>query len=156
MSEIGYVSLEYAHNYVCEHYAHVPGVVTQWTSMDEYVQRSILLQAFDHLESLPVVGRRKERDQQTNFPRCGELEVAECVKAAQVEEAIGVMQASSNSDGSEYALLRQFGVKSYKIGHLSETSADGAWGASMSSSSSVCSEKASRLLSGYFGGGYRI
>nr|DAU33418.1 MAG TPA: Putative Head Tail Connector Protein [Caudoviricetes sp.] len=158
MANIGYVTVEYADEYVATHFLSTDELRTNWEALTADDKKVLLLRSFESIESLAYIGHKADFDQPTAFPRCCETEVPEAVKAAQVENAVSLSDNSASEDAAFYERLWQFGVESYSIGNLSEKTSEGAWGrgSNAAAANGIISVKASRLLQPYLRGGYRI
>ena len=80
------------------------------------------------------------------------------IKYAQIENAITMTDTSAQEDAAFYEKMWQYGVESYRIGNLSESSSNGSWGRSGSSTAtrSITSTQALNLLQPYLMGGFSI
>lgn len=160
MAVVGYVTLEEANEYIKTHYPSTDEVRLTWEILTEDDQAVYLQKSFDAIETLPFRGRKTCPDQTTAFPRWPSTEVPGAVKKAQIEQAFNLSDSTANEETAIYDKLWKFGVDSYSIGNLSESSSDGAWGRSGSSSSAVSagitSTEAINYLKPYLRGGFRI
>lgn len=153
MSVIGYVTLEDADEYVVTHFLSTDDLRISWESLTETDKEVLLRQSLDILESLPFTGRKTNVDQPYAFPRYPLTEIPENVKSSQIEIAVTMSDSSTSSDAAFYEKLWQYGIESYSIGNLSESSSSGTWGREIAK---VVSPKASRLLQPFLTGGYNI
>ena len=159
MAVVGYVTVAEATEYIETRYASTDELRLAWEAMDEADQAVYLQKSFDAINTLPFRGRKYGIDQYAAFPRWPYPEVPVAVKYAQIENAITLSDASVAEDAAFYEKLWQYGVESYSIGNLSESSSNGSWGRSGSSTSanvSVTSPKAVNLLEPYLRGGFSI
>lgn len=159
MATVGYVTVAEAAEYVRTRYASTDEPRKAWEAMDEADQAVYLQKSFDAINILPFRGRKYAVDQEAAFPRWPYAEVPNAVKYAQIENAITLTDTSASEDAAFYEKMWQYGVESYRIGNLSESSSNGSWGRSGSSSAattSVTSAKAVNLLEPYLRGGFSI
>lgn len=160
MDSIGYVTLQEANEYVLSHYTSTEDVRQQWEQLSDSDKSVLLLRAFNSIESLPFVGHKTDVCQTTAFPRCPHTEVPAAVKAAQIEQALSAADGTAAEDDAFYGKLWRYGVESYKIGNLSESSSSGSWGRSGGTNSvvsaGITSTIAIRLLMPYLSGGYNF
>lgn len=144
---MSYVTLEEANAIVAANFISSDSARVRWNTLSDDDKLILLNNAFQRIEQLPYTGRPTQRTQTTAFPRDGETVVGDVVKLAQVTEALldfaitGVRSARSR------------GVKSFSIGHLSETY-EGA--ESPNDPLSSVDSATRRLLRNYLAGGYRI
>ena len=158
MADIGYVTLEYANEYVATHYLSTDDLRTGWEALSEADKSVLLLRSFEFIETLVYTGHKSDPHQPNAFPRCPDKDVPNGVKAAQVENAVSLSDSSASEDAAFYEKLWQFGVESYSIGNLSEKTSEGAWGRGSSGAvaNGIISAKAATLLQPYLRGGYTI
>lgn len=160
MAAVGYVTLAEALAYIQTHYASTDELRIAWEAMTEADQVVYLQKSFDAIETLPFRGRKAVSGQPTAFPRWPETEVPEAVKKAQIENAFNLSDSAADEEATFYDKLWRYGVESYKIGNLSESSSSGAWGRSGTGASTVAagvtSTVAVNLLQPYLGGGFCI
>ena len=127
MADIGYVTLEYANEYVATHFLSTDDLRTGWEALSDEDKGVLLLKSFEAIETLVFTGHKSDPHQPNAFPRCPDKDVPEGVKAAQVENAVSLSDSSASEDAAFYERLWQFGVESYSIGNLSEKTSEGAW-----------------------------
>ena len=159
MAVVGYVTVAEATEYIKTRYASTDELRKAWEAMDEADQAVYLQKSFDAINILPFRGRKYSTNQEAAFPRWPYPEVPAAIKYAQIENAITLTDTSASEDAAFYEKMWQYGVESYRIGNLSETSSNGSWGRSGSSTSatqSVTSAKAVNLLEPYLRGGFSI
>ena len=156
MANIGYVTPEWADQYVAEHFTSADPLRVTWEGLDEEDREVLLRKSFESLEALPYIGRKTSCDQETAFPRYPDTEVPRAIMSAQVENAVSLSDTSSSEDAAFYERLWQFGVESYSIGNLSEKTSSGAWGRGSTTAYGVISAKATRLLQPYVNGSFNI
>ena len=159
MATVGYVSVAEAAEYIRTRYASTDELRKAWEAMDEADQAVYLQKSFDSINLLPFRGRKTSVDQEAAVPRAPHTEVPAAVKYAQIENALTLTDANAAEDAAFYEKMWQYGVESYKIGNLSESSSNGSWGRGGSSSSattSVTSAKAVKPLEPYLRGGFSI
>lgn len=156
MADIGYVDLAYANEYVATHFLSTDEFRSDWESLTDQDKEVLLRRSFEAIETLPFTGMKYCPDQANAFPRWPGEEVPDAIKAAQVENAVSLSDNSASEDAAFYEKLWQFGVESYSIGNLSESTSSGAWGSSSLTTNGIISAKASRLLQPYIRGGYNI
>lgn len=159
MAQVGYVTVAEATEYIQTRYASTDELRKAWEAMDEADQAVYLQKSFDAINLLPFRGRRYSEDQEAAFPRWPNAEVPVAVKYAQIENAITLTDTSAAEDAAFYEKMWQYGVESYRIGNLSESSSNGSWGrsgASSSATASINSTKAANFLAPYLRGGFSI
>jgi len=141
-----------------------------WTAASADDKAKALIMATKALDRLTLKGRKKDTTQGLEFPRCYsydtrnlpgdsgfasfpddgwycEQEVPQVVCDAACEEALALL-ASGNDPRR---VMQRAGVKSYSLGSLSETFADGAV-ATASSKRGLISEEARSLMRPYLAG----
>lgn len=156
MADVGYVSVEYADQYVSTHYLSTDDLRKTWEGLSPEDKAALLQQSFDAMELLPYTGRKTNLNQSMAFPRCPDAEVPDAVKHAQIENALSLKDPSATDDSAFYGRLWQFGVESYSIGNLSEKISSGAWSKGSPVQYGVVSAKSTRLLQPYLSGSYNI
>lgn len=159
MAVVGYVTVAEATEYIQTRYASTDELRRSWEALDETDQAVYLQKSFDAINILPFRGGKYDINQEAAFPRWPYPEVPVSVKYAQIENAITLSDTSAVEDAAFYEKMWQYGVESYSIGNLSESSSNGSWGRSGSSTSattSVTSPKAVNLLEPYLRGGFSI
>lgn len=157
MGLVGYVTVEEASEYIQLRYPSTDEQRALWESLTESDQAVYLQKSFDVLETLPFRGRKYSPEQETAFPRWPNPEVPKAIKYAQIENALTLSDDTSSEETSFYDKMWRFGINSYSIGNVSETSGDGTWGHSSSDgASSVQSAKARTMVQPYLMGGFGI
>lgn len=150
MDTVGYVTLQEADNYIASRYVSDDSLRESWEDLDDTDKKVYLLKAFDFIEALPFTGRTTTLNQATAFPRYPATEIPECVKAAQIEQALNFSDNTTTEADKAYIDMRRHGITSYTIGNLSESLG------STSLTASELSSKSSILLQPYLTGGYCI
>ncbi|MGN1230070.1 MAG: DnaT-like ssDNA-binding protein [Prevotella sp.] len=156
MADIGYVDLAYADEYVALHFLSSDELRTSWEGLNDTDKEVLLRRSFEAIESLTLPGKKSCPDQPNAFPRWPDTVVPEAIKAAQVENAVSLSDSSASEDAAFYTKLWQYGVESYSIGNLSESTSTGAWGSGSVTAQGIISAKAARLLQPYLNGSYSI
>lgn len=142
---VGYVTVKEADTYVTTHYVSSDPLRDSWSQLTYDDKGILLLNSFKELESLPFHGRKYSLTQLTAFPRYPDPVVPQAVKDAQCAYAILMSDSSMREDISFYDRLRRVGVRSYRLGNMSETLTD-----------TPPTQEIARLLAPYLRGGYRI
>lgn len=150
---MSYNTVAEATTYIAAHYTSLSAEYLYWTNLSAGDKQVLLTKAFTKIERLPYVGVKLLTTQTTQFPRTGQLVVAQDVKDAEVVEALASSGAFPGISG--LVDMHRRGVKSYTIGHLSETFVSGGSGMFGNTMDEICSE-AAELLLGYLSGGYDI
>lgn len=88
-----------------------------WEKLDDNDKEVCIAQATARIEALPYTGVPASGQQEGAFPRNGESEISEEVKAAIALEACACCNAEANT---RIAMQAQ-GVKSFSVGNLSES-----------------------------------
>jgi hypothetical protein len=157
MSEVvGYVTLEEANVYVANHFLSSNVSRAAWESLSDADKMVLLRNSYRAIEMLTFSGRKTSSAQSSAFPRWPSTDVPAQIKDAQIANAIVLADESSQEDIEHYEKLRTYGVKSYKIGNLSETLGSTDEGSSASSYRGIYSQESMRLLSPWLGGGFKI
>ena len=148
-----YISLGEADNYFDDQLYPEP-----WTTSDDATKEKSLVMATKKIDSLMLIGRRVESDQEQEFPRSiynsgsscwvDESEIAQCVKDATCEEALALLRGGVAAN--KRAELQRQGVSSFSLGKLSETYSGAYTG------NKLQSPAAAQLLSRYTGGSRAI
>lgn len=157
MAKVGYASVEDFEAYVNSHYCCDDDEWKAFHETDASHHRVALTRAFEAIERLPIRGCKTDCKQSTNFPRYPDKEVPALVVAAQCAEALSRLDKSAQQDLAFVEKLQRKGVKSYKIGPISETFGDASL---ISSSVSIGTNSVGAVARGYLQnwltGGYRI
>lgn len=142
-----YATVSQANEYVEQYYSSTNPLRVAWEGLDDADRLVLLNRAEQTIDSLPLKGRPLERDKA--FPRAPFREASlKKAAAATIELAL----SSLDSETSERLSLRRQGVKSYKLGDLSETFTDSSAETNTSHALSIVSP----YLSDWLGGGYKI
>lgn len=157
MAKVGYASVEDFEAYVNSHYCCDDDEWKAFYETDASHHKVALTRAFEAIERLPIRGCKTDCKQSTNFPRYPDKEVPALVIAAQCAEALSRLDKSAQQDLAFVEKLQRKGVKSYKIGPISETFGDASL---ISSSVSIGTNSVGAVARGYLqnwlAGGYRI
>lgn len=154
MSEVlGYVTLEEANAYVTDHFMSSNATRVAWESLSDADKMVLLRNSYQAIEMLTFSGRKTDATQSSAFPRWPSIIVPNQIKDAQIANAIVLADESSQDDVAYYDKLRTYGIKSYRIGDLSETLNSTE---DNTSYKGIYSQEAIRLLSPWLGGGFRI
>lgn len=157
MPVVGYVTTAEALEYIKTRYVAANELRVAWETLTEEDQAAYLQRSFDAMELLVYRGRKYSVGQTTAFPRWPDPVVPEAVKRAQIENAVTLSDPTAVEEADLYDRLWRYGVESYKIGNLSESSSSGAWGrANGSAGVDLPSVEAAKLLRPYLGGGFNI
>lgn len=157
MSLVGYVTVAEASEYIQLRYPSTDEQRALWEALTESDQAVYLQKAFDALETLPFRGRKYSEEQENAFPRWPNTEVPKAIKYAQIENALTLSDDTTSEETGFYDKMWRFGISSYSIGRVSETSVDGSWGHSRADgASSLQSTKARTLVQPYLMGGFGI
>lgn len=146
-----YITIEQMNKYVTDYYPLTDSLRVQWQAMSEADQETYLRKAFRQMNSLPLTGRPI---QELPFPRYPWDSAVDPINInnAQAEIALNATNLVNNSEMQIRRKLQMSGVKSYRIGDLSETFVDGALQANLFG----LPESAYVYLSKWLSGGYKI
>lgn len=111
-----YATVDQANEYVKEYHSSTDPLRAAWEGLSEEDKKVLLNRAEQTIDSLPLKGRPLESGKA--FPRAPFQEYS--LKRA-VAATIELALASLDEERLDRLRLRQQGVKSYKIGDLSET-----------------------------------
>lgn len=157
-----YVTLAECETYLAEHY--LSSDLTAWDATTDADKEVLLRRAAQTIDRQPLQGFKSVSTQTMQFPRMMysdfyyttestlrrdenwyiQTEVPEAVKDAQCEIALSALSGTP-----ERVSMAREGVRSYRLGNLSETlSADAV--------KAIVSHEARELLAPYVGGGYQI
>lgn len=142
---MSYNTVEEANTYIDTHYLQTDKEYLYWSDLDDASKTVLLTRAFEKIERLPFVGRVCDVTQTTCFPRYINQSVVsvDAIKPAELMEALSIGGAIPNQ--------KPKGLKSFTIGHVSET-----YSTSSSSSSdpltAICDDAVRVLLSCLIGG----
>ena len=153
---IGYVTLEEANAYVTDHFMSSNMTRVAWESLSDADKMVLLRNSYRAIEMLTFRGRKTNVTQPSAFPRWPSTDVPNDIKEAQIANAIVFADESYQEDIAHYDKLRSLGVKSYKIGNLSETLDTPAEGASATPYKGIYSQEAMGLLDPWLSGGFNI
>ena len=141
-----YATIAEANEYVKSFYSSTNSLRVLWEGLSEEDKQVLLNRAEQAIDSLPLKGCALGSGKA--FPRTPFQETSlERAKIATIELAL---QRQDEEAEERYKLQRQ-GVKSYKIGDLSET-----FGNTTGTTSSIVLSIVRPYLSEWLGGGYRI
>lgn len=154
MTLIGYASLEDLKNYVLTHYTCDDDVYKSFFETPATHQSVALTRAFEAIEALPLRGRKTNDNQVTAFPRFPDKSVPQAVVDAQCADAITRLDSQVREDLEFVEQLQRKGVKSYKLGPISETFGDAVQGSAITGITSV-SGVAKTYLQPWLSGGFR-
>ena len=149
-----YVTIAEADAYIIAHYLPTDPLRVAWESLIDEYKQVLLTRSYEAIETLPLRGRKASCGQQGAFPRWPDTAVPECVKSAQIENAIEL--GNSPEEVEEYMRMRQLGVTEYKIGNLSEKLGGASADTNLMLSSGIVSFKAMRLLRPFLSGPFNI
>ena len=149
-----YVTIAEANDYIAAHYLSTDPLRVSWDSLTDEYKQVLLTRSYDAIEMLPLRGRKASCDQQTAFPRWPDTTIPECVKSAQIENALELGNPSEEAE--EYRRMRQLGVAEYKIGNFSEKLGDASADTNLMVSSGIVSFKAIQLLRPFLSGPFNI
>ena len=143
-----YATVSQADEYVKQYYSSTNSLRVAWEMLSNEDKNSLLNRAEQSIDGLPLKGRSLESGKA--FPRSPFQEISmQRAMIATTELAL----ASLDAEAAERLNLRRQGVKSYKIGDLSETFQESAGG--LDSATHTLSIVAP-FLSDWLGGGYQI
>lgn len=112
-----YATLEQANAYVASYYSSTNNIRVAWEALDDEDKQVALNRAEQTIDLLPFKGIPESKEKA--FPRCPDSELSLIrVRDATIELAL---QMNGDTEAQERLSLRAQGVKSYKIGDLSET-----------------------------------
>lgn len=143
-----YATVDQADEYIKQYYSSTSPLRSAWEDLSKEDKQVLLNRAEQSIDGLPLKGRPLESGKA--FPRTPSQDISmRQAMIATVELAL----ASLDSEASERLKLRRQGVKSYKIGDLSETFEDSTVGLN---GTSYTLSIVSSYLSDWLGGGYEI
>lgn len=115
-----YATLEQANAYVASYYSSTNEIRIAWDALSDEDKQVALNRAEQIIDYLPLRGRPVSKEKA--FPRYPDPELSlQRVQTATIELAL---QTNGDAETQERLNLRAQGVKSYKIGDLSETFGD--------------------------------
>jgi len=165
-----YISVADATTYIGLNYLATDAKHIAWTALDTAGKELVLRRATVSIEAIPVPGIKYDIDQALNFPRepsalfprrrndylyyYGDFgDVPQAVMDAQVEEALESASPSADSKAFDAA---NSGLKSFRIGKLSETYKDAAASKHAGTAVYLKSVRAQTLMSRYVAGSFRV
>lgn len=117
-----YATVEQANAYVASYYSSTNNIRIAWETLSEEDKQIVLNRAEQVIDLLPFNGKPVDPKQINAFPRYPNPELSlERVRVAAIELAL---QTNGDTEAQDRLNLRAQGVKSYKIGDLSETFKD--------------------------------
>ena len=149
-----YVTIAEADAYITAHYLSTDPLRVAWESQTDEYKQVLLTRSYDAIETLPLRGRKASCDQPGVFPRWPDTTVPECVKSAQIENALEM--GNPSEEAAEYMRMRQLGITEYKIGNLSEKLGGGSADSNLMLSSGIVSFRAMQLLRPFLSGPFNI
>ena len=145
-----YATLEQANEYIQNYYGSANPIRVAWEGLSDEDKQVALNRSEQTIDLLPYRG--KPCSKLKAFPREPDKELSlERVKIATIELAI---QTNGNTEFQERLELQKQGVKSYKIGDLSETFKDGH--SEDAFYDQFVMDVITPYLRDWLGGGYRI
>lgn len=146
-----YATVEQANAYVASYYSSTNNIRIAWEALNEEDKQITLNRSEQLIDLLPFNGKPVDPKQVNAFPRYPNPELSlERVRIAAIELAL---QTNGDTETQDRLNLRAQGVKSYKIGDLSETFKD-------TNSEDYLIQFAldviNPFLRNWLGGGYRI
>lgn len=163
-----YISIADAAAYIEKHYISTAEKRTAWEAAEEEDKEILLRNAAVNIDKIPFPGVKYDEDQALQFPRIRRTRprpydsamdylstegiVPDGIKYAQVEEA---MELLTPGTGTELYEENRSNIKSYSIGHLSETYGKGS-GAATAANLYIHSLKAIDLINPYLFGSFAI
>jgi hypothetical protein len=115
-----YATVEQANAYVTSYYGSTDNIRVLWEALSDADKQVLLNRAEQVIDLLPYRGKPLEHGKA--FPREPNKELS--LQRAQVATIELAVQTHGNIESQERLALQKQGVKSYKIGDLSETFAD--------------------------------
>jgi len=171
-----YVNVAEADEYVGKYYLSTDDKNTSWAALTEAQKETALRNSAMAIDSVVYPGRKKDSDQEMEFPRCYKngyyfplswyetytkeggtwhcmAEVPEKIKHAQVEEALEMICRTKESDDFE---AFNGTLKSFSLGDFTENYSLN-YGESVSSvKNALRSKRAQRWMSRYAGGSFNV
>ncbi len=146
-----YATVEQANAYVASYYSSTNNIRIAWEALNEEDKQVVLNRAEQVIDLLPFNGKPVDLKQTNAFPRHPNPELSlERVRVATIELAL---QTNGDTEAQDRLNLRAQGVKSYKIGDLSETFKDTG---SEDYLIQFALDVVNPFLRNWLGGGYRI
>lgn len=151
-----YATLEEVNKYIQENYLSTDMLRIAWDSLSDEDREVYIRRAFQQINALPYTGRPSARNQVLSFPRCPwSPEDWTAVKLAQACQAFSLSDTNAQADMEQRKALQRAGVKSYRIGDLSETFG-GIGSGTTASTLFGLSETSYNLLKKWLQGGYDV
>lgn len=146
-----YATVTQANAYIKDYYSSTDSLRLQWEALDDGDKQVLLNRAEQTIDLLPYTGRPVQRDKA--FPRKPDEEYSlQMAQVATIELAVHQF----NDEAKERFELQAQGVKSYKIGDLSETFGNGAGASGYSGIDEYSFSIVFPYLKDWLGGGYEI
>lgn len=146
-----YATVEQANAYVASYYSSTNNIRIAWEALNEEDKQITLNRSEQLIDLLPFNGKPVDSKQVNAFPRYPNPELSlERVRTAAIELAL---QTNGDTETQDRLNLRAQGVKSYKIGDLSETFNDTN---SEDYLIQFALDVVNPFLRNWLGGGYRI
>lgn len=146
-----YATVEQANEYISSNYTSTDSIRVQWEALSASDKQVMLNRSEQAIDLLPFTG--KPIDKHKAFPRKPDEEYSlEQVRLATIELAAQQL----NSESKERYELQSQGVKSYKIGDLSETFGKAEGAAGYSGVDAYVYSIVFPFLKDWLGGGYDI
>lgn len=146
-----YATVAQANTYVSNNYTSTDSIRIAWNALSEDDKQVLLNRAEQAIDQLPFTGR--SIDKHKAFPRKPDEEYSlQQVQLATIELAVQQL----NSESKERYELQAQGVKSYKIGDLSETFGKAEGAAGYSGIDSYVFSIVFPFLKDWLSGGYEI
>lgn len=146
---MSYATVEQANAYVKSYYSSTDNIRVLWESLSTEDQQVHLNRAEQLIDLLPLRGREVIKGKA--FPRKPNEELS--LQRAQVATIELAVQINGNTEFQERLSLQKQGVKSYKLGDLSETFGDTHSDAFVDQ---FVYDVVASYLREWLGGGYRI
>lgn len=171
-----YIEVDEADEYVGKYYLDTDAKSTAWNGLNESQKEVVLRNAAMAIDSIVFPGRKKDLEQEMEFPRCYkngyyfplswyetytleggswhcQIDVPLKIRNAQIEEALEI--ASASVDSENYQVFNG-NLKSFSITGLSETYNLNTSGAVASVKNALRSSRAQRWVGKYVGGGFNV
>ena len=117
-----YATVEQANAYVASYYSSTSEIRIAWEALNEEDKQITLNRSEQLIDLLPFNGKPVDPKQVNAFPRYPDPELS--IKRVQTATIELALQSNGDAETQERLNLRAQGVKSYKIGDLSETFGD--------------------------------
>lgn len=152
---MSYNTVDEANTYVETHYIDTDELRVLWNGLSEENKQILLNKGKSIIDHLPLSGRKTCTTQTDAFPRNGQTEVPEDVKAAEVEVALVYSNTDEAEIQNQYRRMVNYGISSYSIGNFSESILSYQKN-SMQMLYGLASYEAERLLQPWLSGGFSI